>query len=152
MSEYRVGDRVLLFLIPDYLDGKVTYPVGLYQGAFYVSTMPSGQELARNSINNLDLFTANQYDNTVSVLFGNGDGTFQAAASYTTGFGPTFAVASDFTGDSKPDLLVVNQYDNNVMLMTNKGSGTFNTPTKITVGDTISVSVGLAASVDGANS
>jgi len=58
MSEYAVGDRQVLFLIPNYLGGKVTYPVGLYQGAFLVSTMPSGDELARNSINNLGLFTA----------------------------------------------------------------------------------------------
>jgi hypothetical protein len=58
MSAYGVGDRLLLFLIPNYLGGKVTYPVGLYQGAFYVSRMPSGRELARNSINNLGLFTA----------------------------------------------------------------------------------------------
>jgi hypothetical protein len=58
MSEYGVGDRLLLFLIPNYLGGKVTYPVGLYQGAFFVSRMPSGRELARNSINNLGLFTA----------------------------------------------------------------------------------------------
>jgi hypothetical protein len=64
MIEYRVGDRVLLFLIPNYLGGKVTYPVGLYQGAFLVSRMPSGQELARNSINNLGLFTA-PYNGTV---------------------------------------------------------------------------------------
>jgi hypothetical protein len=63
MTEYRPGDRVLLFLIPDYLGGKVTYPVGLYQGAFVVSRMPSGQDLIRNSINNLDLFTA-RYNGT----------------------------------------------------------------------------------------
>jgi hypothetical protein len=58
MSEYRVGDRVVLFLIRNYLEGKATYPVGLYQGAFYISKMPSGQELVRNGINNLGLFTA----------------------------------------------------------------------------------------------
>ena len=58
MSEYRVGDRMVLFLIRNYLDGKVTYPVGLYQGAFLISRMASGQELVRNSINNLGLFTA----------------------------------------------------------------------------------------------
>jgi hypothetical protein len=58
MSEYEVGDRLLLFLIPNYLEDKVTYPVGLYQGAFFISTMPSGNELARNSINNIGLFNA----------------------------------------------------------------------------------------------
>jgi hypothetical protein len=56
MSAYGVGDRMLLFLIPNYLDGKVTYPVGLYQGAFSISRMPSGQDLARNGINNVGLF------------------------------------------------------------------------------------------------
>jgi hypothetical protein len=59
MGEYRPGDRVLLFLIPNYLGGRITYPVGLYQGAFFISRMPSGRELARNGINNLGLFTAN---------------------------------------------------------------------------------------------
>jgi len=67
MSEYRIGDRLVLFLIPNYLGGKVTYPVGLDQGAFLVSRMPSGQELVRNGINNLDLFTA-RYNGTTMKL------------------------------------------------------------------------------------
>lgn len=58
MSEYETGDQLVLFLIPDYLGGKVTYPVGLYQGAFDVTEMPSGDRLVRNSINNLGLFTS----------------------------------------------------------------------------------------------
>lgn len=58
MSEYEAGDQLVLFLIPDYLGGKVTYPVGLYQGAFDVTEMPSGERLVRNSINNLGLFTS----------------------------------------------------------------------------------------------
>jgi hypothetical protein len=58
MSEYAVGERLVLFLIPNYLGGKVTYPVGLDQGAFSVADMPSGSELVRNNINNQGLFTA----------------------------------------------------------------------------------------------
>ncbi|MBI3654536.1 MAG: hypothetical protein HY231_26195 [Acidobacteria bacterium] len=58
MAEYQVGERAVLFLIPDYMDGKFTYPVGLYQGAFMISEMPSGNTLVRNSINNQELFTA----------------------------------------------------------------------------------------------
>jgi len=57
MGEYTVGDRMVLFLIPNYLGGKVTYTVGADQGAFRISRMPSGQELVRNNINNLGLFT-----------------------------------------------------------------------------------------------
>lgn len=58
MSHYTVGDRLVLFLIPNYLQGTVTFPVGLAQGAFRVATLPSGQQQVRNSINNLDLLTA----------------------------------------------------------------------------------------------
>lgn len=58
MSAYKVGERVMLFLIPDYLGGKVTYPVGLDQGAFFVARGDSGEETARNNINNLGLLTA----------------------------------------------------------------------------------------------
>jgi hypothetical protein len=57
MGEYNVGDRLVLFLIPNYLGGKITYPVGADQGAFFVSRMPSGQDLVRNNVNNLGLFT-----------------------------------------------------------------------------------------------
>jgi len=59
LSEYEVGDEVLLMLNPFAQSGdKLTSPVGLYQGAFYVSTMPSGKKMLRNSINNQGLFTA----------------------------------------------------------------------------------------------
>jgi hypothetical protein len=58
MAAYTVGDRAVLFLIPNYMGGKFTYPVGLDQGAFFVSEMPSGSQLLRNSINNQGLFTA----------------------------------------------------------------------------------------------
>jgi hypothetical protein len=57
VAEYKVGDRMVLFLVKDYLGGKVTKPVADDQGAFYVSKMPSGQELVRNNLNNTGLFT-----------------------------------------------------------------------------------------------
>src|SRR5262245_53173140 len=51
-----------------------------------------------------DLVTANIHDNAVSVLLGNGDGTFQAARSVGIG-APTYGVAvGDFNGDGIPDL------------------------------------------------
>ncbi len=78
MAAYEVGDRAMLFLIPDYLGGKVTYPVGLDQGAFFVSTMPSGNELIRNGINNTGLFDApyNNYkmkESDARIVFPNSD-------------------------------------------------------------------------------
>ena len=42
----------------------------------------------------------------VSILLGNGDGTFRAAVSYITGASePSIAVA-DLNGDGKPDLVL----------------------------------------------
>lgn len=58
MGAYEVGERLVLFLIPNYMGNKVTYPVGLDQGAFFVAEMPSGKALLRNNINNQGLFTA----------------------------------------------------------------------------------------------
>ncbi|HJQ68282.1 MAG TPA: hypothetical protein VKA70_04895 [Blastocatellia bacterium] len=56
-SAYKVGDEVVLFLNPINEGTKVSSPVGHYQGAFFISRMPSGQKMLRNSINNLGLFT-----------------------------------------------------------------------------------------------
>jgi len=39
---------------------------------------------------------------------GNGDGTFQPAASYLVGTSPDWIAAGDFNGDGKPDLAVSN--------------------------------------------
>ncbi len=56
-----------------------------------------------------DLAVANGIDNTVSVLLGNGDGTFQPQVTYAVGLGPGAIVAGDFTGDGRIDLAVANE-------------------------------------------
>ena len=67
----------------------------------------------------------------ISVLLGNGDGTFQAAVRYSTGgFSPTSVVVADVNGDGKLDLVVVaNQAGCNscgaVSVLLGKGDGTF---------------------------
>jgi hypothetical protein len=57
MPEFRRGDRLVLFLSRNYMGDRLTYPVGLAQGAFRVSTAPSGRELVRNDLDNAGLFT-----------------------------------------------------------------------------------------------
>ena len=57
MSTYAVGARMMLFLIPSYQQGKLTYPVGLEQGAFLIED--DGREaMARNNLNNIGLLDA----------------------------------------------------------------------------------------------
>lgn len=67
MSYYQVGDELLLMLTPNYLQGKVTYPIGLYQGAFYFQQNSLGVKQIRNSINNQGLFT-NAYNGFTKSL------------------------------------------------------------------------------------
>src|SRR6266702_2455804 len=66
--------------------------------------------------------------NTVTVLLGNGDGTFLPAPSLTVGNGPAGVVVGDFNGDGKPDLAVANLNDNTLSVLLGNGDGTFQAP------------------------
>src|SRR5215831_15948926 len=55
-----------------------------------------------------DLAVANGNSNNVSVLLGNGDGTFQAAVNFDAGGGPVSVAVGDFNGDGVQDLAVAN--------------------------------------------
>src|ERR1022692_2836071 len=48
-----------------------------------------------------DLAVANYNSDAVSVLLGNGDGTFQAAVNYGAGSSPESVTVGDFNGDGK---------------------------------------------------
>ncbi len=63
---------------------------------------------------------------TVSVLIGNGDGTFKAAVNYTVGGAPWFLTSGDFNGDGFPDLVVVDSVAQGAMsVLLGTGDGTF---------------------------
>src|SRR5579864_7288755 len=75
---------------------------------------------------NVDLVVANKGDNTVSVLIGNGDGTFTPKLpAIAVGSGPTAVFVSDINGDGKADVAVVNGGDNTVTVLFGNGDGTF---------------------------
>jgi hypothetical protein len=64
-------------------------------------------------------------DNTVSVLLGNGDGTFAAPKFYPTGLRPSWITAQDLNGDGLPEIVTDNYSDGSVSLFANNGDGTF---------------------------
>ncbi len=72
-----------------------------------------------------DLAVANRSGNNVSVLLGNGDGTFQAAVNYAAGTNPECVVTGDFNGDGNSDLAVANYSDNTLSVLLGNGDGTF---------------------------
>jgi type II secretory pathway component GspD/PulD (secretin) len=74
-----------------------------------------------------DLVIANSTSNNVTVLLGNGDGTFQEAAGspYPVGKNPSSIVVADFNGDGNPDFAVVNQGDNTISVFKGDGKGGF---------------------------
>jgi hypothetical protein len=64
----------------------------------------------------------------ISVLLGNGDGTFQAPQTVFTGYGASALVAGDFRGDGKLDLAVADGGDDTVSVLLGNGDGTFQAP------------------------
>jgi hypothetical protein len=76
-----------------------------------------------NGDGKLDLAVANGI--TVSILLGNGDGTFQPQVVYQVGVTPVGIVAADFNGDGKLDLAVANYWNNTLSILLGNGDGTF---------------------------
>jgi hypothetical protein len=69
----------------------------------------------------------------VSILFGNGNRTFQAPVLYNVVDEPQMLVAADLNNDGHPDL-VFSSFQSGFQVMINKGDGTFHAPVSYNVG------------------
>lgn len=93
----------------------------------FTSPAPRGITVADfDGDGNMDLVTSNSSNlNTISVFFGNGDGTFDADVQYTTALGPDSVCAADFDGDGDTDLAASNTNAKSVSVFLNDGAGSF---------------------------
>jgi Bacterial Ig-like domain (group 3)/FG-GAP-like repeat len=84
-----------------------------------------------NGDGKLDLIVPLTYAQTVAILLGNGDGTFQAEADVAIPVAYPFgATVADFNGDGKADLAVtLGQWQTSgIVVALGNGDGTFQTP------------------------
>ena len=72
-----------------------------------------------------DLVVLNNLDDTISVLLGNGDGTFQPQSVVDVGSSPVGVAIADFNGDGIPDLAIADLADNAVRVLLGHGDGSF---------------------------
>src|SRR6266446_10684165 len=80
----------------------------------------------------LDLAISVTTTDSVAVLLGNGDGTFQAAVNYTVGSSPQGIATADVNADGKPDIISADECGDDlecrkgtVSVLLGKGDGTF---------------------------
>src|SRR5437773_448084 len=91
-----------------------------------------------------DLATANSDTNNVSVLLGNGDGTFQAAPTLVAGSRPESVAVGDINRDGVPDLAVANSGSSDVSVLLGNGDGTFQAARAFAVAGTTAAAVAVA--------
>ena len=77
-----------------------------------------------NADDNLDLAVANINGDNVSILLGNGDGTFGTANNFDVGDQPSSVAVGLFNADDNLDLAVANAVDDNVSILLGNGNGT----------------------------
>jgi uncharacterized protein (DUF2141 family) len=117
-------------------DNELTILLGNGDGTFTAasnSTFATGaapQAIAVADLNGdgkLDLIIANSQGASLTILLGNGDGTFTPAAGspITVGNAPYAVAVADLNGDGKLDLAIANNGDGTVSVLLGNGDGTF---------------------------
>ncbi len=120
-------DRTLLSFV-----GPITYPVGEIPWSVAVADF-NGDGIPDLVAANLAEYPA-EPGQGVSVLLGNGDGTFGPETRFGTGRNPYAVAVGDFNGDGNYDIAVANYFSGNVSVLLGKGDGTFQASTEYDVG------------------
>jgi hypothetical protein len=138
--------RTLSGLVLYILSGALVAHAGQFLEAPEYATGTSPQAVAVGDFNGdgkLDVAVVNGNANTVSVMLGNGDGTFQAKTDFATGSTPRGITVGHFTSSGNLDLAVTNFASNTVSVLLGIGDGTFQAKKDTAVG---SGPIGIAVS------
>ena len=88
-----------------------------------------------NGDGRIDLVTANPASDTVAILLGSGDGSFQNQQRLVVGDNPLFVAVADINGDSKFDIIAANRNSGDVSVLLGNGDGSFQPQLRYTAGD-----------------
>jgi YD repeat-containing protein len=88
-----------------------------------------------NGDGRVDLVTTNPASDTIAILLGNGDGSFQNQQRLAVGDNPLFVAVADINGDSKFDIIAANRNSGDVSLLLGNGDGSFQPQLRHTAGD-----------------
>ncbi len=134
------GNSVSIALGTD--DGRFQNPTAISLGSGLGPQTVGVADL--NADGNLDLLTANLFDNCASILLGDGKGDF-SQSTISVGAGPRTLAIADFNGDAKPDFVTGNMNESTLSIVSGTGSGTFNSPIPYALG---SNALGVVATGD----
>lgn len=129
-------------------DGSFQAPVIYATGSYEPMSLAAGDF---NGDGTVDLVVVSQCASTcgagqVTMLMGNGDGTFQSPVSYPAGTGSGYFVATaDFNGDGNLDIAVAEQAGANgvIVILLGNGDGTFQAPVSYSTGATAIASLAV---------
>ena len=138
------GDGKQDLATANYSSGNVSVLLGTGTGSFAAasgspfSAGGGSRSVATGDFNgdgSLDLATANNSSNNVSVLLGDGAGSFAAASGspFSVGTGPRSVATGDFDGDGRQDLATANA-GGNVSVLLGAGTGSFGAATSFSAG------------------
>lgn len=91
-------------------------------------------DIASADIGIFDADHPERSNNKVSVLLGNGDGTFRAFRGFEVRLAPEGIVTGDFDGDGHLDLVTANLFSNTITVLFGDGDGNFEPGKEYVVG------------------